>query len=226
MRIRLPYIVMRLSVLTMCVGAVACSSDDDKYNDRIMYSSIVTIASSGEGEGTVFTFRRYDDSPLITLTAPDRNVAKEHIGERALLYYYPESGDPYASGPITIRSLGAINCDTAIIRPISRYAWDKDAVFLNAIWRTGGYINLRMRADYSDKPRYFGLVVDSLTMTDPWPEAYLLHNLDGAPPNYLRESYASFDISKVWNQPGCKGLRIHVNDTNRPADIYEFPKKQ
>lgn len=203
----------------------ACSSDGDDYNHRILYSSIVTIDGSTEQQGTTFTFQRYDDSPLITLTASGLVVSKERVGDRALLYYYPESGDPYASGPVEVRSLGVINCDTAIIRPIERYRWDHDAVFLNAIWRTGEYINLRMRADYSDKPRYFGLVVDSLTLTDPWPELYLLHDLDGAPANYLRESYASFDISKVWRQTGCEGIRIHVNDSNLPTDIYVFAKK-
>lgn len=206
-------------------GAMASCSSDEGYNDRIFYSSIVTIESTDEAAGTVFSFQRYDDSPLITLTAPDRTVDKKRVGTRALLYYYPESGDPYASGRVEIRSLGAINCDTAIIRPIERYEWDHDAIFLNALWRTGEYINLRMRAEYSDKPRYFGLVVDSLTLDNPWPEAYILHNLDGAPPGYLRESYASFDISKVWRQPGCLGLRIHVNDSNLPADTYVFPKK-
>lgn len=217
--------------ISLCIPAIimsgvmaSCSTDDD-YNDRIFYSSIVTIQSTDEASGTVFTFQRYDDSPLITLTAAGRTVDKGRVGSRALLYYYPESGDPYASGPVEIRSLGAINCDTAIIRPIERYEWDHDAIFLNSIWRTGEYINLRMRAEYSDKPRYFGLVVDSLTMDNPWPEAYILHNLDGAPPGYLRESYASFDISKVWSLPGCLGLRIHVNDSNLPADTYEFPKR-
>ena len=81
-----------------------------------------------------------------------------------------------------------------------------------------------MRADYSPEPRYFGLVVDSLTLTDPWPEAYVMHDLNGAPDNYLRESYASFDISKVWNMPGCQGLRVHVNDSNLSRELYEFSK--
>jgi hypothetical protein len=92
------------------------------------------------------------------------------------------------------------------------------------MWRTGNYLNLRMRVDYSETARYFGLVVDSLTLNDAEPEVYLLHNLNGAPDNYLREAYASFDISKVWGLPTCKGLRVHVNDTNLQKDIYEFSK--
>lgn len=212
-----------LSALIMS-GATACSDGNDGYNDRILYSSIVTVGNSVVGSGTTFTFQRYDDSPLITLTAPNTVIDSSHSGRRALLYYYPESGDPYSSGVITVRSLGVINCDTAIIRPIERYHWDRNAIFLNSIWRTGTYLNLRMRADYSPEPRYFGLVVDSLTLTDPWPEAYVMHDLNGAPDNYLRESYASFDISKVWNMPGCQGLRVHVNDSNLSRELYEFSK--
>ena len=59
-----------LSALIMS-GATACSDGNDGYNDRILYSSIVTVGNSVVGSGTTFTFQRYDDSPLITLTAPN-----------------------------------------------------------------------------------------------------------------------------------------------------------
>lgn len=83
--------------IRLCIPAIimsgvmaSCSTDDD-YNDRIFYSSIVTIQSTDKASGTVFTFQRYDDSPLITLTAAGRTVDKGRVGSRALLYYYPES---------------------------------------------------------------------------------------------------------------------------------------
>ena len=53
----------------MLVSLLSCS-DDKNYNDSAMYSDIVTIASTAEEQGTVFKFRRYDDSPEITLTDP------------------------------------------------------------------------------------------------------------------------------------------------------------
>jgi hypothetical protein len=215
--------ILILPAAMLLSSVVACSSDDS-YNDKIFYSSIVTVESVDDDGDATFTFQRYDDSPMLTLTAQNTTVSKARVGKRVLLYYYPKSGEPYESGAVDVRSLSAINCDTAIIRPIERYNWDANGVYLYSMWRSGNYLNMRMRVDYSETARYFGLVVDSLTLNDAVPEVYLLHNLNGAPDNYLREAYASFDISKVWGLPTCKGLRVHVNDTNLQKDIYEFSK--
>lgn len=204
--------------------AVVSSCGDEKYNDRIMLSDLVSIESSDESAGTTFTFQRYDDSPLIMLVDPKLALKEEFVGARALLYYYPESGHAYESGAISAKGLNIVNSDTAIVRPISRYDWDANPVYLNSVWRSGPYLNFRMRVDYSDEPRRFGLVVDSLTLTDPDPQLYLVHDLNGAPDNFLRECYASFDISKVWRLPSCRSVTVHVNDSNLNKDTYIFTK--
>lgn len=215
---RLHYILplTALSLLTSC-------SDDADYNDSAFFSDIVTVESTGD-TGSRFTFRRYGDSPLVTLTDPALTLDDELTGKRVLLRYYAESGEPYTDGLIRTIGLSRVNCDTTVIRPVERYDWDADAVFLNSIWRSGNYINLHLRAVYSDKPRYFSLMVDSLTLTDPVPQVYLVHNTLGAPDNYMSEVYASFDITNVWDLPGCDGIDIHVNDSNLKKDIYTFNK--
>lgn len=208
----------------LAATVASCGDEHQGYNDKISYAEIVTVAPMSADGLHTFTFRRRDDSPLITLTAAKLPSTAPKEGKRALLLYVPASGEPYASGAITVRSISTINTDTAIVRPIERYRWDANPVFLNSVWRTGDYLNFRFRADYSDRPRFFGLVVDSVTATEPWPKAYLMHNLNGAPQNYLRESYASFDISSVWQRPGCLGLEVHVADSNLPQDVYRFTK--
>lgn len=202
-----------------------CACSDDDYNDRIMLSDLVSIQASDASTGTTFTFQRYDDSPVITLVDPKLNIKEELVGHRALLYYYPENGQAYESGNISTTGLNIVNSDTTVVRPIARYDWNASPVYLNSIWRSGKYLNFRMRLDYSDKPRHFGLVVDSLTLTDPEPQLYLVHNLNGAPENFLRECYASFDISKIWQQPTCESITVHIKDSNLNNDIYIFTKK-
>lgn len=204
------------------MSLMSCS-DDAECNDQAFLSDIVTVESTGES-GSRFTFRRYDDSPLITLTAPSLRLDDKTVGRRVLLRYYPESGKPYTDGDIRSLAISAVNCDTTVIRPVERYDWASNAVFLNAIWRSGDYINVHLRAVYSDKPRYFSLMVDSLTLTDPVPQVYLVHNTLGAPDSYMREVYASFDITNVWGLPGCDGIEIHVNDSNLKKEIYKFNK--
>lgn len=212
-------------ILTLSAATMLCACSDDDYNDRIMLSDLVSIQASDASTGTTFTFQRYDDSPVITLVDPKLNIQEELVGHRALLYYYPENGQAYESGNISTTGLNIVNSDTAVVRPIARYDWNASPVYLNSIWRSGKYLNFRMRLDYSDKPRHFGLVVDSLTLTDPEPQLYLVHNLNGAPENFLRECYASFDISKIWQQPTCESITVHIKDSNLNNDIYIFTKK-
>lgn len=204
------------------MSLMSCS-DDAESNDQAFLSDIVTVESTGDS-GSRFTFRRYGDSPLITLTAPGLRLDDKTVGRRVLLRYYPESGKPYTDGGIRPLAISAVNCDTTVIRPVERYDWNANAVFLNAIWRSGDYINVHLRAVYSDKPRYFSLMVDSLTLTAPVPQVYLVHNTLGAPDSYMREIYASFDITNVWGLPGCDGIEIHVNDSNLKKEIYKFNK--
>lgn len=207
----------------MVIMASACS--DESYNDRMMLADLVSIQSSDESTGTTFTFQRYDDSPTITLVDPDLAIKDEYVGQRALLYYYPDNGQAYQSGTISARGVTIVNSDTAVVRPIYRYNWDASPVYLNSVWRSGKYLNFRMRVDYSDKPRHFGLVADSLTVTEPNPQFYLVHDLNGAPDNFLRECYASFDISKIWTQPSCESITVHIKDSNLNKDTYIFTKK-
>ncbi len=214
-----------IAATALLLASLASCSDDKEYNDSAMYSDIVTIASTAEEQGTVFKFRRYDDSPEITLTDPGLTLKKETEGMRVLLRYYSESGQPYTSGNIKARAVSAINNDTTLIRPVERYNWDATPVYLHSMWRTGEYINMHIRVEYSETPRYFNLLVDSLTLKDPVPQLYLVHDKGTAPDNYLMEIYASFNIDNVWSQPTCEGIDIHINDSNLPTDLYKFKKQ-
>lgn len=216
-----------LIAVTMSAVVVmsSCRDQGDSFNHRVMYTQLVTVADTGAGGSDMkFTFRRFDDSPLITLTAPAMGLNEKALGQRALLYYYSPVGDPYAPGPVEVRGLSVVNTDTVKARHLERYNWDASPIWLNAIWRTGEYLNMRVRLDYSDKPRYLGLLLDSASMESSVPQLYLLHDLDGAPDNFLREAYLSFYIADLWNRPDLQGIDVHVNDINFKKDVYSFTK--
>ena len=202
---------------------MACGDDND-YSERAMLSDIVTIAETSGPDGAVFTFQRYDDSPEIRLVDPSLSLDDEVKGLRALLRYYPESGEPYTSGNIKARALSVINNDTTLIRPVAKYNWNATPVYLHSVWRSGEYLNLHVRVVYSDKPRHFNLLVDSLTLTEPVPQVYLVHDKLDAPDNFLMETYASFDISNVWSLPTCEAIEVHINDSNLKKEVYTFTK--
>ena len=208
--------------------AVACSdSDGGPASDAAMLTDVVTLEDGGgDGRESVYSFQRYDDSPVITLTDPTTRIDHKYDGSRLLLYYYPESGLPYVSGRVSVRSARLIDTSAITVAPLSDYRWDADGVWLNSIWRTGRWINNRMRLPYTETPFEFRLVADQATADDAEPQLYLVYDRHGAPDNFLREGYASVDISDIWNRPTCRGVRIHVNDLNLKRDIYVFNKQQ
>lgn len=212
-----------IPAMLLASSLLSCSDDND-YNDRAMLSDIVTVASK-DSETVTFRFRRYDDSPLITLTARGIDIKDEMIGKRALLRYYPLNGNAYTSGDIDIFALSSINCDTARIADIDTIAWDSTPIYLNSIWRSGEYINLHLKVLYSETPRIFSLIADSATIDSVVPQLYMSHNTFDAPDNFNFETYASFDISNIWNRPQCQGIDIHLNDTNLTKDKYSFSKQ-
>lgn len=215
-----------LPIFTLTLLLLASSCAKEEYSDKRLLSDIVTIEDAGEGKPVTFSFRRYDDSPLITLKALNGSVGEEWAGHRILLRYYPEDGQPYTSGNITVAAMNAINYDTLRVRNVEKYDWEASPVFLNSVWRTGKYLNMRMRVEYSQSPRLFGLMVDSVTVDSVQPQLYLLHNRLGEPENYLTEIYASFDLSPVWDLPGCRSVKVHINDTNHKEEFYIFKKPE
>lgn len=224
---KLRFIYVVLPVVFLALVSSSCDEDGGNPNTRMALYDIVTFENTGD-EGSVFTFQKSGDSPLIKLDAFGFKLDTEKVslGSRVLLGYYPKSGEAFVSGDIEVLGVGLINNDTTVIRPIERYDWQANPVYLYALWRTGKYLNLHARLEYSSEPRMFGLVVDSLTLDDEIPQLYLVHNLMGEPENFEREAYASFNIENVWNRPGCQGVTVYVEDLNLRQDSYTFMKSK
>lgn len=212
-----------LPAMALAVALTGCG-DDAPYSDTATLYDIVTYGGSVGGVAT-FTMRASNDSPLLTLTATgvDVNPAIKE-GDRMLLGYIPASGTPYASGEVSVVSTGAINNVPMTEDAIADIRWDADPIYLNSIWRTGCYINVYCRVSYSAKPRLLSLVADCETLGDPVPQLYLVHDLLGEPDSYTRRAYLSADISDVWRLETCRGVTVHVADSNLPTTEYIFMK--
>lgn len=205
--------------------ATSCSNDDGPFSDSAQLYDIVTY-DGNDASGARFSFRRRDDSPLITLTAPGVSVSSSiKPDDRVILGYYPASGEPYRSGEISIISINKINQDTLHYHNAADLkGWDNDAVFLNSVWRSGKYINVYMRVEFSNSARIFRIAADSATILDPRPHLYLMHDMGNAPTSFTRRAYLSVDISSLWEKDYCEGIILHVNDTNLKTDTYNFSK--
>lgn len=204
----------------------SCGVDDGVDGPvAIRLWDIVTYEGS-DSQGSVFTFRQVDDSPLITLTAPVKFESLEP-GTRLAISYIPESGKAYTSGPVKLVSASKITQSKLETEWNDDYAlWDKDPVYVYSMWRSGSYINLDSKLTYTSEPRIFRLVVDPATSDSESPKLYLVHILPDDTDNHDRAYIASFDISDLWVRPNVREVRVHVANSNLNKDIFTFKKSE
>lgn len=207
-------------LLLLLLTSVSCRDTDGPASHHAVLTDIVTVAATDDP--ATFSFNPYDDSPLVVLTAPGVSLEQTVRGRRVLMRYMPESGEAYTSGPVKIKSLQAINTGGVQAASLDTLRWDVSPVYLKSMWRSGNYLNLHLKLEWSADPRLFHLAVDVNTLNSERPQLYLVHNLLGAPASYQQEVYSSYDISGVWNLATCRGVDIHINDSNLKKDIYSF----
>lgn len=208
----------------------ALSSCGDKGVDGEVPMPLTDIVTyNGKVDGvTTFTFQKIDDTPLLTLTAPGFNLDEDSYptGTRMLLRYVPAGGTgAYSSGEITPLGGYVITQSNVVTEWREEYSgWNHDPVYVYSLWRTGEYINMRVRLTYSSEPRLFCVALDPETADSDWPELYLVHTFGKDIDGHEREYYASFSIASVWERSDVKGVIMHVADTNLDKHIFTFAK--
>ncbi|WP_289753169.1 NigD-like C-terminal domain-containing protein [uncultured Duncaniella sp.] len=208
-------------------SALTSCNDDDGIDGPVEMQlwDIVTYEGKGnDGQGSVFTLRQVDDSPLVTLTS-NLGLQDLEAPTRLMIRYIPEGGQAYVSDRIQLLGASKINTGEAATEWKEDYdKWNRDKVFLYSAWRTGTYINFHLRLTYSNDPRIFNLVLDPATRESETPEFYLVHIMAEETDYHDRAYFASFDIGEIWNAPGIKGVKIHIADTNLNKDVFTFYK--
>lgn len=209
---------------TLLAGCVNSNTID---GDIIpVLTDVVTFDGNIDGCAR-FSFNMIDDSPTINLVGNkelnDENLAP---GRRILLSYQYDNGkEAYQSGNITIRAVSLINNGNVGVLPLDELeGWNDDSVYLYSIWRSGCYINIHCRLIYSTEPRRFALVASESSLDADIINLYLVHDLPTPVNSFDRTYFASFNIADVWNRPRCKGIRIHIANSNLSKYTFDFMK--
>lgn len=220
---------MAVILLTALSG---CGVNDDTFDGQVtpVLYDIVTFDGNIDGRAQ-FSFRQVDDTPVVILNAANAALNSEEIapGRRLYIAYQPLDGAPaYTSASVNLINAYKINSGAlSIEESIESFAdWNRDKIYLLAVWRSGDYINIQCRLTYSTDPRIFRIVADTSTLDDPIPDLYLVHSMKKQVDNFERTYYGSFDISAVLDRPGCRGVRLHVADSNLTTDTYTFLRNQ
>lgn len=205
---------------------VACADNDDPGPQTPIISDIVQLTASTPS-ATQFAIYR-ENAPDIILNAIDARIdpSRVKISESLMINYTMADGSETSrSGDINLRAYYAINNSPLQRGDISQFPdWDKDEVYLVSIWRAGDKIDLRCRLPYDTNPRTFTLLLDQSTADEPIPDLYLVHQLQKPVESFDRNYYASFDISDLWQQTTCRGVTIHIANSNLPQRQYRFTK--
>lgn len=206
--------ILMMALLTMTF--TSCKDEDEP--GTIPSDAMLDMATfvSQDGNGSTFTLQKDGDSPVVTLTARQRlDTDLFTIGNRLLIYYVPESGVAYQSGPAVLYAARQVINGKALTGNSKDYpGWSTEATNLQSIWRTGKYLNIHSLAYYKVNPKRFVLVADETTIDDEYPDLYLIFYSDDQVDGDLNTLYASFDISGVWDSDTCKGVRVHLANSS------------
>lgn len=200
------------------LGLGSCnSSDSPQYVSSMM--AFVTFEGSTEN-GSTFTTREKDDSPLVTYTSS--LVLKEEDypkGTRYILGFTNAEEKPWISGPINIIAImnvtnGKIEKATEqVLKDLTR-----EECNVVMIQRAGVYVNVQASAAMTYAPRDFGLYADPASLENAIPDVYLGFRSDNTGA-MMREIFGSFSIASIWNDAKYTGLRLHFTTVDGTQEL-------
>lgn len=206
-----PTMIAALALTAGCVNA-------DTIDGPVEMTVYNIVTFEGNEPGATFSYcPPGTDTPLTLRSAAAVDTAQATPGSRVMLGYIParETG-----GEITVKALGRVTMPALTgTRGVPR-GWDADGVWVTSVWRSGQYVDMRLRLPYSTEARVFALAVDSTTLGSPVPKLYLCHTLpEGVTPEttFSRNYYVSACVSPVWNRPEVEGIEINIANTNLPS---------
>lgn len=223
-------------ILQKAIAAVAIAAapaimlqgcDEGENGNDSVIATLYDVVELKEqtAEATEFLLYRPDADEAVTLTTgrPVFSASDEiEAGDCVFMAYMPDNGMSYASGTVKVRAWGRVNNGVLLKgAPESLDGWNADPVWLMSLWRAGGKVVVRSMLTYDTEPRQFALMIDETTVSEEYPDAYLVHKRRSDRPNFKRQYYSAFDVSDLWSCATCKGLRIHVNNSNLPqANVF------
>lgn len=138
------------------LGFSSCSSTTPGEDNRNYYIDFANLEASNTN-GATLTVQQGEDTPIVTLTTTQTFPSDQFTeGMRLVINYWPHSNKEYESGPITV--LQAAYTQGNGQEPEVETAggtnnWKTETVRMDAMFRTGDYLNMVIAAPDSSLPR-------------------------------------------------------------------------
>lgn len=220
-------------ILFVLLFATSCEKSSNNGGVSIpegttMYDIVTFVGNpQSNNNNSVFQFQKENDSRLTTLRANNIAIdtATTKVNTRVLLAYTPETGMHNVDDNVTVNGVGNILNDSIRTGEANRLPNpDSNPIFVEIIQRSGTYINIQCGLTYVIEPLEFMLMVDASTIDNEMPDVYLTYKKDSSKSATYKGFIASIDIANLWNRPTCKGIKLHVNDSNFGKNEIEFKK--
>lgn len=224
-----------------CFTACNDSDSDSNINQNGAFTALVTYTGNlqhtlANGEHvTVSNFEYYDTDNTVAAayTTAESKIPDDlfRSGQRMVITYIPVTGSTrYPQGEIDLKRY--------VVVPTATLTYDDHdkAIANNAemtlyyenrqpsINRTGNYINMEIYMPYYEE-REFSIVADESTLESSTPDLYISTTIKGNGGGVKSKTLASFDISSLWHDPSCTGVRIHINNNGGDQQkVFTFNK--
>lgn len=205
-----------LCVLLMSVLS-ACRDEPERPEDGVaIYQNIATYTGDDNAGHSQLQYQEVNDSPIVTLTLQGRlNQEQVKPGTRLMVTYTLPAGVAYGTSTnIEARSLnviynGEVKTDATALPSLE----ETEGIYVMTLYRSGSYLNLMAQLPASSGKREFELVADAATLGDEIPQLYLTTQAENEQ-GFNRKTVASLNMAPVWELPSCKGVEVHVKNTN------------
>lgn len=188
-------------IATLMFILPSCNSEDTDVLPANTIFDMVTFDAQTP-EGAVFTLQRTQTSPVLTLVAARQQVNTNTfpVGNRMIIAYTPDNGDPNRSGNITLYGGAPVtNGNIQFQTAQATENFKSEKVRLTSAWLTGNYLNFEMRVDCTTEPKNCALYADEATIGTDNPVVYLIFEADDLGSAYWQQLYASFNIEELWD---------------------------
>lgn len=216
-----------LAMVAVAVFAGSMFSSCLKSNEPTPQDTILSTYVTYEGSNTLtmaFSTYQYEGSPKVTYTTGIIDAFKKELnpGDRMVLWFTNESSKVYESGNIVIQQAFKPFTDTV------EYASKETIMTLTKsravpVYRNleGGYMDITMEAALNQKPMVFNVYVDSATIDNDYPDAYMCYVPDHEM-GLTRNFFGSFDMTRLLGRPNCKGVKLHFGWNNDSRFVQQF----